>query len=226
MPRRKLKLVPRGTFAARKIQRAFRARRGRTLRMKRRVPLARKQHTFVERAVEEYALAVNGGSVNKTFQLDDIYNKVSYQKLFEYYKINKVVVEFRYKSDGNPRRDVTQANQMGVNEANPVLWFKVDHNDVTSQTLDQLKASSRTKERQFTNNRPNFSIVIRPATLSESYKSTVASTYIPKWSQWLTTGDLTVPHYGLKCIATGPAAAQYGQIIMTTKYYFTMKNNE
>ena len=197
------------------------------MRVRRPLPLALKPHTFCERKVTESALAVNGGGIFMSFQLADIYNAVSYQKLFEYYIINKVVVTFSYKADGNPRRDVTQTNQTAApNEANPLLWFKVDHNDISADTLDTMKASTRTRRFQFTNNRPHFSIQIKPAVLDEVYKSTVASTYIPKWKQLLSMGDPSVPHYGLKCYATGPAAAQYGQVFVTVKYYFTCKNNE
>lgn len=213
--------------AAMLIQRAWRARRKmKKMKVNKRQPLAQKPHTFVERGVVELVLTPNGSGVFQTFQLDDIYNKVSYSKLFEYYTINKVIVTYRYKADGDPRRDVTQANQMGVNEANPVLYFKVDHNDASADTLALMKASSRTRTFQFTNNKPELAITIRPAVLNEVYKSSIASTYVPKWRQRLTTQDLTVPHYGLKSYAVSPGAAQYGSIKITMKYYFTMKNNE
>lgn len=191
-----------------------------------RQPLALKPHTFCERVIEEDALIPNGAGLFKSFSLDSIYNSVSYQKLFEYYTINKVIVTFRYKQDGNPRRDVTQANQMGVNEANPMLIFKVDHNEITADTIDVMKASSKTREYQFTNDKPKFDITIKPAVLDEIYKSTVASTYCPVWGQKLSMADPSVPHYGLKVYARAPGAAAYGSIVVTYKMYFTCKNNE
>ncbi len=214
--------------AATKIQRQWRKKRGmrKLRRVNRKQPLALQKHTFMERGVTELVLSPNGSGLFQTFQLNDIYNRASYQALFEYYTINKVVVTYRYKADGDPRRDVTQANQMGVNEANPLLYFKVDHNDASSDSLATMKASSRTRTFQFTNDKPELSIQIRPAVLNEVYKSSVASTYVPKWKQRLTTDDMTVPHYGLKSYAIAPGAAQYGSIMVTMKYYFTMKNNE
>lgn len=198
------------------------------MRKKRRIqkPLARKHHTFTERVVEEDILQVNSSGLFLTFTLADIYNTVSYQKLFEYYQLNKVIIRCRYKADGNPRTDVNAATYMPVNEANPVLWFKVDHNDVNADTLAVMKASTRTKEVQITNNKPNFDIVLKPAILNESYKSLTASTYVPKWRQWLTTADPSVPHYGIKMYATGPGAHSNGSFVITRQYYFTMKNNE
>jgi len=212
--------------AAKKIQRLYRrANRWKKRRM-RKQPLATQSHTFMERSVVELVLTPNGSGLFQSFQLEDIYNRNSYQALFEYYTINKVVVTYRYKANGDPRRDVTQANQMPANEANPLLYFKVDHNDITADSLATMKASSRTRTFQFTNDKPELSIQIRPAVLNEVYKSSIASTYVPKWKQRLTSADLSVPHYGLKSYAIAPGAAQYGSIYVTMKYYFTMKNNE
>lgn len=189
-------------------------------------PLARKSHVFTERVIEEQVLEVNSAGLFMTFSLADIYNSTSYQKLFEYYQLNKVIVRCRYKADGNPRTDVNSTTYMPVNEANPILWFKVDHNDANADTLDQMKASTRTKEVQLTNDKPNFDIVLKPSILQEAYKSSIASTYIPKWRQWLTTQDPSVPHYGLKMYATGPGAHSNGSLVISRQYYFTCKNNE
>lgn len=197
----------------------------RKLRRARR-PLALKTHSFVERRISEQNLPINGSGFFTTFQLDDCYNKVSYSKLFEYYKLDKIIVEFAYKADGNPSQTLTGTNLTTPNEQNPMIYFKVDHNDITNDTLDVMKASARTRKFQFTNNNPNFTIQIKPAVQDEVYKSAVASTYVPKWGQWLTMNDLTVPHYGLKCYAVGPSAQNYGVILITMKYYFSCKNND
>jgi hypothetical protein len=225
MPPRKKRGRPPTKRAATTIQRAWRRSRMMKARRKRQ-PLSQQSHTFVERGVTELVLTPNGSGVFQTFQLEDIYNRASYAALFEYYTINKVVVTYRYKADGNPRRDVISATTGVPNEANPLLYFKVDHNDDTADSLATMKASSRTRTFQFTNDKPELAIQIRPAVLNEVYKSTIASTYVPKWKQRLTTADLTVPHYGLKSYAIAPGAAQYGSITITMKYYFTMKNNE
>lgn len=195
-------------------------------------PLARQEHAFTERVIQEYNLGVNAAGLFQTFALQDIYNSASYQKLFEYYKLNKVIITLRYKAAMQSHQDsVVTANPgtQSVNEVNPIVWFKVDHNDVSAQSLADMKASTRTKEIQFTNNRPKIQIVLKPAILEEAYKSSVASTYVPKWGQWLTTQDPSVPHYGIKMYATGPAAAAsglYGSIVVEKQYYFTCKNNE
>ncbi len=196
----------------------------------RKVPLALQKHSFCERVVAEENLPINGAGIFKSFAFQDIYNALSYQKLFEYYTLDKVICTLRYKADLNPELALHNvsgsSSTMTVNESNPVIWFKVDHNDITADTLDVMKASMRTKEMQFTNDKPKIDIVLKPAILEEAYKSSIASTYVPKWGQKLTTQDPSVPHYGLKMYATGQSAQTYGGIVVSFKYYFTMKNNE
>lgn len=209
---------------------AFSKMRSSLARVPRRVPLARQSHSFVERVIEQDNLPINGAGFFKTFQLADIYNSVSYQKLFEYYRIDKVIVTLRYKAALNPELALHNvsgsSSTMTVNESNPVIYFKIDHNDISADTLDQMKASTRTKEIQFTNNKPTLDIVLKPAILEEAYKSSIATTYVPKWGQYLTSQDPSVPHYGLKMYATGQAAQSYGGIEVSKKIYFTCKNNE
>lgn len=231
MPRIRLTKAQQAKVRRARMRRGFKAlKRGRGMRIRK--PLALRPHNFCERVVEEDLLPVNGAGLFKSFALQDVYNTTSYQKLFEYYKINKVVITLRYKADGQVRQDSVVTSSPGtqsVNEVNPLVWFKVDHNDVAADTLDQMKASMRTKEMQFTNNKPKLTIVLKPAILEEAYKSTVASTYVPKWGQWLTTQDPTVPHYGIKMYATASGAAAtnlYGSILVQRTYYFTCKNNE
>jgi len=218
-------------YRGKRVQKAtaYKKMKSRKFNKRNRISIPRQSHTFTERVIEEDNLVVNGAGFFKTFSLDQIYNSTAYQKLFEYYKLNKVIVTLRYKAAMNPHQDNVTATTQSVNETNPVIWFKVDHNDITTQTLPEMKASTRTKEIQFTNNRPKIEIVLKPAVITEAYKSTVQSTYIPKWGQYLTTGDPTVPHYGLKMYATGSAAPgtpSYGSIIVTKQLYFTCKNNE
>jgi len=231
MPRIRLTKAQQAKVRRARMKRGFKAlARRRPMRVRK--PLALQAHSFCERVIEEYNLPVNGAGLFQSFSLDSIYNSTSYQKLFEYYKINKVIVTLRYKADGQVRQDSVVTSSPGtqsVNEVNPVVYFKVDHNDVTADSIDTMKASMRTKEIQFRNNRPKIDIVLKPAILEEAYKSSIASTYVPKWGQWLTTADPTVPHYGIKMYATGPGAAStssYGSILVTKTIYFTMKNNE
>lgn len=163
----------------------------------------------------------------KSFNLDDINGASSYKNLFEYYRIDKVVVTFRYKSTGAQARN-DPSGFPRVNEVNPLLYFKVDHNDIDSDSLLLMRQSMKTKEKQLSNDKPEFTITLKPAVQAEAYKSSIATTYIPKWGQWLSTDDGTVPHYGLKAYATAysDSSIDAGQIVVSFKYYISFKNNE
>lgn len=224
--------------AARSIQKAFRKRSLRTRRGFR-VPLALAKHNFVERlpdvtlGLNATTLDANGNLLSthtNTFQVSDIPQILSYSKLFEYYKIDKIVVTYRYKCAGVPGAYIANPlNTQIFQEINPTILFKVDHNDAVAQTVADLKQSARLKEKQLTNSMPNFTITLKPAVQSEAYKSLTASTYIPKWNQWLSMADTTVPHYGLKMQIQCPAPQanyNYGSLFIQKKIYFSVKNNE
>lgn len=218
--------------AARKIQGAWRRRKR---KFRRRKSLALKTHNFVERCQPQELTVANEASavgLFRTFTLSQCLQVGSYTDIFEYYKINKVVVEFRYRGAETPAYTTingvgTQNNEI-KNEINPVLYFKVDHNDVNADTLSVMKESMRTKEHQLSSNKPNFSIVLKPAIQAEAYKTALTTAYRPKWGQWLSTLDDTVPHYGLKVYAVAGAGnnPNMGKIEVQTKIYFSCKCNE
>ncbi len=217
--------------AAKTIQRAWKRRRIRRAKSR---PLALKTHTFVERSgVDQLTITSDGlsGGLWKDFKLTDIPQYAQYCSIFELYTINKVVVEFRYKGVGAQARVNHVPNTTVVNEVNPVLYFKVDHNDADNDTLANLKLSMRTREHQFTNDKPNFTIQLKPAILIEdmNIKGTTGVDYRPKWKQYITTDEPNVEFYGLKCYAvasTGGGGSAAGTIEVTYKTYFTAKNND
>ena len=223
--------------ASRQIQRAWRSSRSRMPKFKK--SLALKQHNFVER-LPDVILQMNSSTLNSdgnlssthtnTFQLSDIPQVSSYSTLFEYFRIDKVIVEYRYKTAGVPANYIANPlNLQPFNEINPTIMFKVDHNDAVSQSVADLKQSARTKEKQLTNSRPNFTISLKPAVQTEAYKTITASAYIPKWGVWLAMQDSNVPHYGLKMNVQVPkptANFDYGSIEIVKKMYFSVKNNE
>lgn len=220
--------------AAYKIQSAWRSKRRRVVRRRRR-PLALKVHNFVERNTLENELQVahtEGSAVGlfRTFSLNDIRQVSNYSGIFEYYRIDKIVVTFRYKTAGVAAALNPNGTSLAslTNEINPLLIFKVDHNDVTADTISELKDSMRTRKKVLTNDKPEFSITLKPALQEEIYKSAVTTAYAPKWGQWLPMADVTAPHFGLKVYAIGSnyANADMGKILVTYKTYFTCKNNE
>lgn len=223
-----------------KRKRSTRGRIYRTSRRRPRVSLALKQHQFCERA--------KGGSISigneagttpapyytKVFKFRDLPQCDAYSKIFEQYRIDKVVATFRYKGISTP------ANLSGgpawVNELNPMIYFKVDHNDVDANTLALMKLSTKTKTHMFTNDTPEFSITLKPAAQSLAISgSTGAITYtnVPEWRKWIDADGPTGPgtdveHFGLKVYAVGYKSSDFdpGALDVEYKYYFSMKSNE
>lgn len=205
-------------------------------------PLALKQHEFVERTFDtELKIGTEAGTyaatgLFKAFMANDIPQWDSYSKLFEQYKLNKVVVDFRYKCNSVPA--LLSGGSATINEVNPMLYFKIDHNDVNADTLQLMKKSTRTKIHQFTNDKPHFSISLKPASQKFLLRTINSGgipigTNSPAWGQWLDadgpTGDGSQAlHFGLKAYAIG-YVDQYihpGSILVSYKYYFSAKCNE
>ncbi|AJP36451.1 putative capsid protein [Avon-Heathcote Estuary associated circular virus 21] len=203
------------------------SRRRYPLRSRRR-PLALKQHAFCERAENEQTIVINteaaATGLFETFTLSKMRQQASYAQIFEFYRIDKVVATFRYKNVNN----ATETTGRAQNEVNPLLYFKVDHNDNTSDSLSTMKDSMKTKTHMFTNNNPEFSIQLKPAIQSEMYRTTLTAAYTPKWGQWIPCDDPTVPHYGMKayCCAFKNADWNPGSLQVSFKYYVSFKNNE
>ena len=227
---------PRGSTQRRRSRRSTRSVGVST---KKRVPLALKTHNFVERTnPQELTVAEESAAVGlfKTFEFSQCLQVGSYTELFEYYKINKVVCTFRYKGASTPAYTTVPATSSGNqatyameinNEINPVLYVKIDYDDITADSLATLKKSSRTKEIQFTNDKPTVDVVFKPAIQAMAYKTAVTTGYMPKWNQWLRTTDDTIPHYGLKVYAVAGKSnnPNMGKIEVTTKIYFSCKSN-
>lgn len=195
-------------------------------------PLALKTHNFVERSSVTTTLQIGpeatATGMIKEFSLNEIAQNGNYINLFEEYKIDKVVANFRYKSVGQYAYETGSA--INMNEINPVLYFKVDHNDENLESLAELKKSAKCREFQFTNNKPNFDVVLKPACLIDcnNIHGALGIAHRPRWGLWLPTDENAISFYGLKayCVASASGAHVPGSLEVTYKIYFSMKNND
>lgn len=221
------------------------------MKKKSKVPLSLQQHQFVERAAgEQITIGNEAGGVDtapfysKVFKFKDLKQCDAYSNIFEQYRLDKIVATFRYKGVSTPAQ--LASGNAYVNEINPILYFKVDHNDVNTNTLATMKVSSRTKTHVFTNSNSEFSITLKPAAQVLLLRSltqpgnVLNATNVPKWKQWIDADGLQGPgsdaeHFGLKCYACAykdtTAVAPLpkidpGSIDIEYKYYFSMKSNE
>jgi len=196
-------------------------------------PLALKPHNFCERFEETIPLTsdvINAAgnlttTSTKKFSFDMINQHPSYAELFDEYKINKVVATFRW----SPSRNVRSTNNYYAPRLSPLLFFKVDHNDDTADTLADLKKSMKTHYKMLKYDEP-FTIQLKPAS-QILVDANIGNTFTPKWNRWITTQVLDVNHLGLKLQVQVPIEVDTnmidaGQIDIEYKMYFTMKCNE
>lgn len=216
---------------------------GRFMRRSRK-KLALKTHNFVERTIAEDFIkvvtnpneditGVNAESLFKSWSFVGVRQSSYYANIFEYYKINKIVVTFRYKGVGT----AASASSIRPNEINPVLYIKRDYNDNqldvdgNRESLEELKDSSKTFEVQLTNDKPSFTMSLKPSILTDDsiYDGSLGTNKMPVWGKWLSTKERGINHYGLKAFAVAQGSSSgdtLGKIEVSYKVYFSCKSNE
>lgn len=179
-------------------------------------------------------LSINSGvqemSFSSFFTLADLPNVSEFVNLFDLYKINCVVVTLKLTNDPSA---TSPPNTNTANYGNyyPTVWYSPDHDDITAQTVSQLKEYEKVKHRVL---RPNqeLSIKLRPTTLGQQYRTAVTTGYVANYrKEWLDMSQTDIPHYGLKLaidcegITTAVvAASQLPQVKVNVKYYISCKN--
>lgn len=200
-----------------------------------RKPLAIKPHNFCERFEENIRLdntIVNTAgnltnTISKKFSFDMIPQHPQYADLFDEYKINKVVATFRWSPS---QYVVVNSSASYSSNLSPLLYFKVDHNDDSADSLVELKKSMKTHLKQLKYDEP-FTIQLKPAS-QVLVDANIGNTFTPKWNRYITTQVLDVNHLGLKLQVQVPVdvgvSSNYdmGRIDIEYKMYFTMRCNE
>lgn len=227
--------MPKSTRKQRPRRNRGKKRNRSTQTMTIRKPLALKPHTFCERFEENIRLTtpiVNASgnlasTIAKQFSFDMIPQHAAYAELFDEYKINKVVATFRWSPSQYVVVNSTAAYSSNLS---PVLYFKVDHNDASSDSLADLNKSMKTHRKNLKYDEP-FTIQLKPAS-QVLVDANIGNTFTPKWDRYITTNVLDVNHLGLKLQVQVPVdvgvSTNYdmGKIEIEYKMYFTMKCNE
>lgn len=164
-------------------------------------------------------------SIGMNFSLDKVRNPSEFGVLFDQYRIDRVEVCLRWHGY-SVMADLTVAGANGVTSLSglaPILYYKKDYDDDTAPAnLDVLNEAAKTK--QFTL-RPDrdYKITLTPACLTEIYRTSLATSYSPKFKQVLDMGTQNIPHYGLK-LAVLKQPVPLGRVNIQVKYYFTCFN--
>lgn len=144
------------------------------------------------------------GSMN--FQFGDLPNYAELQVLFDQFRINKIVAKYCPQYNGTVANfalakgaaDTTDGYGDIAELYNSKCYAVVDvDDDVLPSTANTLREYAVCK--QWIANKPK-TIVFTPAIRSLVYKTATTESYQPKFKAWLSTADITVPHYGLKFV--------------------------
>lgn len=138
--------------------------------------------------------AVSEATGTATFQLTDLQANSEFTAMFDNYKLVKVL--YRWVITRNTDWATTTGNR-----GFPVriLWCH-DFNDSTPISSSEMmqRAGMRELYMQGDDMPASKWYTLNPALLSVGYESGVASSYTPKWRQWIDTASSGTPHYGLK----------------------------
>lgn len=133
-----------------------------------------------------YAPLLNGYN----FTLGALPDVSDFTNLFDRYMITHVQLRFFLIIDPSA--------QAAAAATYPKLYFVRDYDDSTAPaSLNSLRQHSKCVVRVMNPNRA-VTINIKPAITTEVYRSAVATSYSPKWRQWVDMAHTDVPHYGLK----------------------------
>lgn len=150
-----------------------------------------------------------------SFKLADVYSTADFSNLFEYYRINCVVLKFYPVQDSND-----MANYPTF--INPIMAFYVDYDDATvPSSVDALYEYGGTKDFVF-NKAVSFKIFPKTIALGVGGASNAAivNTYR---KQWFRTNQLDVPYYAFKWALYSFGATQNYAVRIRLHYYFTLK---
>lgn len=157
-----------------------------------------------------------------TFNLTTLPNYTEFTNLWDMYRINCVVLKWRFDRQIPSVSDTTP---MGY------LHYAFDPNDDTAtSTINDLTQYGTYNRKALDGQRP-FNIKIYPKAQQMLYKSVTTTGYAPKSRMWINTADPNVPHYALKYIVDGndgvgggPGDLLVGVITLQVKYYLSFKN--
>lgn len=161
-----------------------------------------------------------------TFTLNSVANFTNYTRMFDQYKINKVVVQFipiLTEIVNRPYDDTTTPGGAPLGDI-PNYVVAIDRDDTAvSATYADLKARAYSYVRKSTQ---PLTICFRPNRLVNIYNGIIGSDayQIDSSNQWLDSGYNGVPHYGLKFAQEVASPRDTYSIMVRTTYYLSFAN--
>lgn len=163
------------------------------------------------------------------FMFSQLPNTSEFTTLFDQYKINGVMLEFKLVSNPDANYVPTSTTTLQSGNFYPTLWYAPDYDDASTVTLAQIKEFERVKHRVL---RPNQSIKVflRPKTAGLVYRGAVTNGYSVNFKNpWLDLGLVDIPYFGLKYVIDYEGMTLLGtpndfNVKVNAKFYFACKN--
>lgn len=144
----------------------------------------------------------------------------SVTSLFEFYRLNYVVVKFQPLVNDYPVNAFNAQPGMNI----PEFMWHYDYDDASVPlNINEIVGRGDLKTRVF--NRP-ISFGFKPAVLNMTYESLTSTGYTPKWGQWLSIRDTNVPYYGIKHAFRGARANAQIHARVSYTYYVSFKKTK
>jgi len=158
------------------------------------------------------------------FALSQVSNYTEFTRLFDQYRIDKIVLNFKFQANAV---DVTQRGgaKGGIL---PILYYTQDLDDGTAPaSQDDLLQYQQCKSR-ILNGNDAFSMVIKPGVSRQVYQG-ATSGYEMARSPKIDNGYPDVQHYGIKCwvrnwMSNGVATDDNCKLTMEPVYHLSMFN--
>lgn len=180
----------------------------------------RVHHFKRQSAVQFTVTAGNVGLGAYTFSFSDITNHSEFVPLFDFYRMNKVVVKWVPKFTGT---SIAGAGATFGANSNALGQFlsAVDYNDASAPAnINTLLEYENCRK---THLNAGHTRVLRPAVQMATYKSTLSTGYSPGWKKWINMSDASVLHYGLKWAIDNSGGTTPISFDCYITYYFSLR---
>lgn len=149
-----------------------------------------------------------------TFTLQDLPAYTEFTNLYDQFRILGVRLQMKL--------NVSPDAQTASTSNYPVLYYVRDYDDNTAPTTtSEINQYANLKKKVL---RPNsfVNIYLKPAVLVQTYETSVATGYSPKWKQWIDCTDSATQYFAMKYYIDG-LWSRY-EVDVHSTYYLQFRN--
>lgn len=159
------------------------------------------------------SFSMNSGGANPASC--SITNSTEFTNLYDQYRLNKVVLEYKWSLGNTALGGVPADNIMGNP---PILYIYNDYDDRVAPTYQEVMEQGRCKKVVLTPNKI-VRMSVRPALLTQLFNGGDSL----KWKQWINTNNPIAPHFGQKFGVHYQGSQAYGVLSIIPTFYFSCK---